>query len=92
MTNEQIKPENMREFQAIYAALAEAVGALPPSEMFVNGKDSADGMTPEGERIYMDMLRKADKGVAKTMDQAVGGKPPGWSHPKRDYWTRKNKA
>lgn len=86
--NEQMKPEYQQAFTDIFDALREVMDVLPPEEMFVNGVDASDGMTPEGEKAYMEMLRKIGPKTSQTMEDAVGTKPVGWSHPKRDFWTR----
>lgn len=80
------------DYQAAFASIFESLSGmadmLSPSEAFVNGRDAADGMTPEGEKVYMQMLRDRDLETSKAMEVAVGNKPPGWSHPKFDFWKR----
>jgi hypothetical protein len=69
-------------------ALGELMKTGTPQELFNNGEDATQGLTQEGEQRYMQILHEVYPELANGIAHQVDKTPQGWSHPKREYWTR----
>ncbi len=81
--------ERMEKFAEVFDELHRMVHTGKADDVFNNGADASQGLTLKGEQMYREMLTEAGLGP-KDPDSVYKAPPPipGWSHPKREFWTR----